>query len=149
MRLPAGAWRRDMLRVGRVYRPHDAKPASRNSFHVIVPALEQGRRLQSTNNGTTNHLRSKIMSYGRKLSYEKILQISMGEYRLFVSVRRFGMELSVGLPLANCRNKKAWVDDAGDKKYLSLPKAKKLLRNALGQSRFRELAGYPGVRGLL
>ena len=89
------------------------------------------------------------MSYGRKLSYEKILQISMGEYRLFISVRRFGMELSVGLPLANCRNKKAWIDDAGDTGYLPVPKAKKLLRNALGQSRFRELAGYPGVRGLL
>ena len=96
-----------------------------------------------------NETNNKIMSYGRKLSYEKILQISMGEYRVFVSVRRFGMELAVGLPLANCRNKKAWVDDAGDKRYLSLPKAKKLLRNALGQSRFRELAGYPGVRGLL
>ena len=49
MRLPAGAWRRDVHRVGRVSRPYDAKPASRNSFHQSVRGLEQGRRLQSIN----------------------------------------------------------------------------------------------------
>lgn len=149
MRLPAGTWRRDMLRVGRVSRPLNAKPASRNSFHIIVQALEQGRRLQSKNNRTTNQPRSKIMSCGRNLSYEKILLINMGEYRAFISVRRFGMELAVGLPLANCREKKAWGDSAGHKRHLSLHKAKKLLSKGLSQSRFRELAGYPGVRGLL
>jgi len=89
------------------------------------------------------------MGYGRKLRYEKVMEISMGEYRVFISLGVEGRELAVGLPLGNCRNRSAWVKDRGAIGFKAVSKAKKLLRNALGKSRFRELAGSPEVRGLL
>jgi hypothetical protein len=89
------------------------------------------------------------MGYGKKLRYEKVMEVSMGEYRLFISIRMEGRELAVGLPLSNCRNRNAWIKERGSSSYLGVPNAKSLLRNALGKSRFRELAGSSDVRGLL
>jgi hypothetical protein len=85
------------------------------------------------------------MSYYRKLRYERVMNISMGEYRVFISVRN----LVVGLPLENCRNRNAWVEESGYSKYLPIHKAKNKLRYALGNTSFRELANNYEVRGLL
>ena len=89
------------------------------------------------------------MSFKRKLRYEKVMEISMGEYRVFISVYNNGEQLAVGLPLPNCRNKNAWVDTDGDSKYLPISSAKNLLRFALGNTSFRELSNNSSVRGLL
>ena len=89
------------------------------------------------------------MSYKRKLRYEKIMEISMGEYRVFISVYKNGEQLAVGLPLPNCRNKNAWVEEDGDAKYLPTSTAKSLLRFTLGNTSFRELANNSSLRGLL
>jgi flagellar basal body rod protein FlgF len=89
------------------------------------------------------------MGYRKKLKSQKIMEISMGEYRVFISISRYGEDLCVGLPLSNCRNKDAWIDEDGYSHYLPVPKAKNLLRNALGQTRFVELANNPEVAGLL
>jgi hypothetical protein len=85
------------------------------------------------------------MSYHRKLRYEKIMDISMGEFRVFISVRN----LVVGLPLENCRNRDAWIEENGHSKYLPIQKAKNMLRYALGNTSFRELSNNYAVRGLL
>ena len=53
------------------------------------------------------------MAYGRKLKYQKIMEVSMGEYRVFISICRYGEKLCVGLPLSNCTNTNAWIDQNG------------------------------------
>ena len=89
------------------------------------------------------------MAYGRKLKYQKIMEVSMGEYRVFISICRYGEKLCVGLPLLNCKNTKAWIDQNGSKWYAPIEQAKKLLSTALGQTRFAELASSPEIRGLI
>ncbi|MDC0547347.1 hypothetical protein OAO16_00160 [Opitutales bacterium] len=89
------------------------------------------------------------MAYGRKLKYQKIMEISMGEYRVFISICRYGEKLCVGLPLSNCTNTNAWIDQNGSQWYAPIQQAKNLLSAALGQTRFAELARSPEIRGLL
>ena len=89
------------------------------------------------------------MAYGRKLKYQKIMEISMGEYRVFISICRYGEKLCVGLPLSNCSNTNAWIEKNGSKWYAPIQQAKKLLSAALGKTRFAELARSPEIRGLL
>jgi hypothetical protein len=89
------------------------------------------------------------MSYKRKLKYEKIMEVSLGEYRLFISVGKFSEKMAFGLPLDNCKNKKVWVEENGDSKYLSSSKAKKLLYKALGNTAYGQLKMNPKIRGLI
>ena len=89
------------------------------------------------------------MTYPKKLRYQKVLEISMGEYRVFISVKRQKELLAVGLPLKKCRNKEAWIDKNGQQYYLPIKRAKSLLRKALGTTSFMELAGNPAIKGLL
>ena len=89
------------------------------------------------------------MSYKKRLRYEKIMEVNMGEYRVFISIQKNGEELAVGLPLPKCRNKNAWVDQGGYSKYLPVSKAKNMLRYALGNTSFRELTNNSAVQGLL
>ena len=89
------------------------------------------------------------MAYGKKLRYQKIMEVSMGEYRVFISICRYGEKLCVGLPLSNCSNTNAWIHKNGSKWYAPIQQAKRLLSKALGQTRFAELARSPEIRGLL
>ena len=71
------------------------------------------------------------MAYGKKLKYQKIMEISMGEYRVFISICRYGEKLCVGLHLSNCSNTNAWIDQNGSKWYAPIQQAKNLLSAAL------------------
>ena len=89
------------------------------------------------------------MSYKRKLKNERIMEVTIGEYRLFISIGSYINKVTFGLPLENCRNKKVWVEQKGYADYLSLSKAKKLLMNALGKTAYGQLRMNPNVRALL
>lgn len=89
------------------------------------------------------------MTYPTKLRYQKVLEISMGEYRVFISVKRQKELLAVGLPLEKCRNKEAWIDRNGQQYYLPVRGAKALLKKALGSTSFMELGTNPSIKGLL
>ena len=89
------------------------------------------------------------MTYQRKLKYEKIMEVTVGEYRLLISIGSYSNKVAFGLPLDNCRNKKVWVEQKGYADYLSVSKARKLLMNALGKTAYGNLLMNPDVRGLL
>lgn len=89
------------------------------------------------------------MNYPKKLRYQKILDISMGEYRVFISVKKQSELLAVGLPLQKCKNKQAWVDKNGQQYYMPIKGVKILLQRALGSTSFMELAATPSIKGLL
>lgn len=77
------------------------------------------------------------------------MEVSMGEYRVFISICRYGEKLCVGLPLSNCKNTKAWIDENGSQWYAPIKHAKNILSAALGQTRFAELARSPEICGLI
>ena len=89
------------------------------------------------------------MSFKRKLRSEKVMEISMGEYRVFISVYKNGEQLAVGLPLPKCKNKNAWVKEYGDPEYLPISTAKNRLKVALGNTSFHEQTNNSAVHGLL
>jgi hypothetical protein len=57
------------------------------------------------------------MGYGRKLRYERVMEISMGQCRVFISIWVEGGELAVGLLLGDWRNRDPWVDEEEGRKF--------------------------------